>query len=66
MVKKVLSAVPFKRREDVSHTESQEKNIHYTGNRNTEPGSRAGVVPRKRMVWPVRLEGSLERSRVPT
>lgn len=65
MVRKVLSAATFEGREDGSHTESQEKNIHSTGNRNAEPGGRVGSVPRKHMVWPVWLEGSLERSLCP-
>lgn len=56
---------PLKGGGDGSHAESQEKNIYSKGNRNTERGGRVGSVPRKHTVWPVWLEGSLERSPCP-
>lgn len=34
---------------------SQEKKVHHDGNRNTEPGGRVGLVPRKCTVWPMWL-----------
>lgn len=33
----------------------QEKKVHHDGNRNTEPGGRVGLVPRKCTVWPMWL-----------